>query len=186
MIRTNEAIASIIDDQKMIGSRMLNELCHLHSELGDWVRAARYTPRLGTIVETFAEDLLECHQVWLNAQIVFPSQEEDRDVCVDGSIGLRINEHRCILQMASKGLEVGALGRRCAILDRRQRLVVVLYLRRLDILSVCRSNMNRDGSLTCSWSGFSATLGARRRFLLEGSMVARPTQRVSRAINWRQ
>ena len=112
---------------------MLNELCHLHGELGDWIWATGYAPRLGTIVETFSEDLLEGHQVWLDAQIVFPSQEEDRDVCIDGSIGLRIYEHRCILQMASEGLEVGALGRGCGILDGWQRLVVVLHLWRLDI-----------------------------------------------------
>jgi len=133
MIRTNKAIASIIDDQKVIRSRMFNELCHLHSELGDWVRTTGYAPRLGTIIETFAEDLLEGCKVLLDAQIVFPSQQEDRDVCIDRSIGLRINEHRCILQMASEGLEVGALGRGCGILDGWQRLVVVLHLRRLDI-----------------------------------------------------
>lgn len=83
MIRTNEAVSSVVDDQKMIRSRMFNELCHLHGELGDWVRATGYAPRLGTVIESLTEDLLEGHQVWLDAQIIFPSQEEDRYACID-------------------------------------------------------------------------------------------------------
>lgn len=82
MIRTNEAIAGVVNDQEVIGSRMFNELCHLHGELGDRVRATWYAPRLGTVIETLAEDLLKGHQVWLDAQIVFPSQEKDRDACI--------------------------------------------------------------------------------------------------------
>jgi hypothetical protein len=133
MIRANEAVARVIDDQEVIRSCEFNEWSHLHGELGDWVRATGYAPRLGTVIETLAEDLLKGHQVWLDAQIVFPSQEEYRDACIDRSIGLRVDEHRRVLQMAGEGLEVGALGRRGGILDRWQRLVVVLNLRRLDV-----------------------------------------------------
>lgn len=131
VVRTNEAIAGVVDDQKVIRSCMFKELCHLHGELGDWVRAGGYAPGLGTIIETLAKDLLESHQVWLDGQIVFPSQEEDRDACIDRSIGLRIDEHRCVLQVPGERLEVGALGRGSGILHGRQRLVVVLNLRRL-------------------------------------------------------
>jgi hypothetical protein len=61
---------------------MFNELTDLHAELGEGVRATGYAPGLGTVIETLAEDLLKGHQVWLDAQIVFPSQEKDRDACI--------------------------------------------------------------------------------------------------------
>ena len=82
MIRANEAVAGIIDDQQVIRSRMFNELSDLHGEFGERVRATGYTPGLGTIIETLTEDLLQGSQVWLDSQIIFPSQKEDRDVCV--------------------------------------------------------------------------------------------------------
>jgi hypothetical protein len=128
MIRANEAVARIVDDQEVIRPCEFNKWGHLHGELRDWVRATWYAPRLGTVIETLAEDLLKSHQVWLDGQIVFPSQQEDRDTCIYGSIGLRIDKHRRVLQMSGKGLEVGAFGRGCSILDGWQRLVVVLNL----------------------------------------------------------
>ena len=128
MIRANEAVARVIDDQEVIRSCEFNEWSHLHGELGDWVRASGYAPRLGTVIETLPEDLLKGQQVWLDAQIVFPSQQKDRNACIYGSIGLRIDEHSRVLQVSGKGLEVGALGRGCSILDGWQRLVVVLNL----------------------------------------------------------
>jgi hypothetical protein len=112
---------------------MFNELSDLHSELGEGVWATGYAPVLGTVIETLTEDLLQGHQVWLDSQIIFPSEKEDRDVCIDRTIGLCIDEHRGVLQMAGKGLEVGALGRGCGILDGWQRLVVVLNLWRLEV-----------------------------------------------------
>lgn len=74
MIRANEAVACVIDDQEVIRSCEFNEWSHLHGELGDWVRATGYAPRLGTVIETLTEDLLKGQQVWLDGQIVFPSQ----------------------------------------------------------------------------------------------------------------
>ena len=104
-------------------------LCHLHCELNARVWATGYTPRLGSIIEALAKDLLELQKVLLVTQIIFPSQKEYRDTCVWGSIGLRIDEHRGVLEMSCEGLEIGALGRGRGILRGRHRFVIVLYLR---------------------------------------------------------
>ena len=84
---------------------------------------------------------------------------------------MRIDEHRSILEMSCKGLEIGALGRGHGILNDRHRLVIVLHLRRLFTVLIGRYNNDRNNALTCSWSDLSATFGARRRFLLEGSIA---------------
>jgi hypothetical protein len=65
----------------------------------------------------------------LITQIIFPPQKKYRDTCVWGSVGLRIDEHRSVLEMPREGLEIGALGRRGAILNARYGFVIVLYLR---------------------------------------------------------
>lgn len=149
-------------------------LCHLHGEFNARVGAARDAPRLGVVIETIAEDLLKLQKILLDGQIVLPSQQQYRDTCIWGSVGLGIDEHGGVLQMAGERLEIGALGWRSSILYWRHRLVVVLSLclwRKRDGEHL-RTQFNGIEELTGSWFGcFSANLGARRRFLLEGSMV---------------
>ena len=104
-------------------------LCHLHRKLHAGVRAAGYTPRLGSKIEALAKHFLKLQKVLLVAQIIFPPQKEYRDTRVRGPIGLRIDEHRGVLEMSCEGLEIGALGRGRGILRGWHRLVIVLYLR---------------------------------------------------------
>ena len=175
MVRANKAVTRVINYQEVIRSSIFDMLCHLHRELNAGVGAAGYTPGFGSKIESLAKDFLELQKVLLIAQVVFPSQKEHRDTCIWGSIGLRIDEHRSVLEVPCEGLEIGALGRWCGILRGWHRFVIVLCLRRLNGSLVCGHRNDRDYRPTWSWRGFSATFGARRRFLLEGSIAVRPT-----------
>ena len=65
MVSANKTVTSIVNDQQMVGSSIFDMLCHLHCEFNTGIRATGYTPRLGSIIEAFAEDLLELQKVLL-------------------------------------------------------------------------------------------------------------------------
>lgn len=119
MICADKTIAGIVNNQEVIIPSMLNELCHLHSELDAWVGTTRDAPLLSMIIESLTKELSKLHHVWLYAWIILPSQEKNGNIFVDGFIGSCIDKGCRILKMSGKGLEVGALGRWCRILNER-------------------------------------------------------------------
>lgn len=72
MICAHKTIANVVHDPKMIWSSIFKVLCHLHGEFHAGVRTAGYAPRLSSIVEALAEELLKLHHILLDAQIILP------------------------------------------------------------------------------------------------------------------
>jgi hypothetical protein len=71
-IRAYVALASIVDNEKMIGSCILEKRSNLNSELYARVRYRGNVPSLSSVFVVLLEHLLECSQVFIDRLVFFP------------------------------------------------------------------------------------------------------------------
>lgn len=107
-IGTGVSVASVVDDEKVIGSCVIEKRSHLNSQLNTRVSNGGDLPLLGMEMVLSLQYLFQVHKVVLNGIILAPSQQEHRDIGVGGSLRLTLDEHGSILKVAGKGFEVMA------------------------------------------------------------------------------
>lgn len=105
-------MARVIYDKQVIGSCMFQELGHLNTELDAWIGHSRDKPSLCAIVISRLKNTAKSNQVLFDTVIVLPPQQEDRNFLIRGrwALGLSLDEHGGILEMAGVRLEVMAFG----------------------------------------------------------------------------
>lgn len=78
-IGADKAVARVVDDEELVGTRVLEKRRHLHAELYARVAHGGDLPCLGTISIVYLEDLLQTPNVFACGRVILPAQEEHRD-----------------------------------------------------------------------------------------------------------
>lgn len=103
-------VTGVVNNQKVVGTGIIQKRGHLHSELDTRVRYSRDGPSVGVVVVALTKDLLQGQEILLDRRVFLPSQHQDRHAGVFGFEGLLLDVDGGILEMAGEGLELIALG----------------------------------------------------------------------------
>lgn len=177
-------MASIVDNEKMVGLRVVKKRGHLNPKLNAGVRHRGNMPFLSPISILLLQNLLEGNKILIDRLVLLPPQEQDRDISVWVTFCLPLDEHGSILKMPRKGFKVMSFGKR----SRGYLLCWIVLLRLYPELRLARMAQRKlkNQKLTDSWGNcvggggllgvVALTLGANFRFLFEGS--------IDREVNW--